>query len=485
MLEQDVEKIIEWQGSIFTFIKDIWGLVPQRRGQAFIKGKHITWQQVEILLRVERAIRGEASNRISVSSGHGVGKTAVLCWIILWYLFCFLDSQVPCTAPSSQQMHDILWKELSIWLKRMPKDIQDKFEWQTSYVRVTENPEAWFARARTAKKENPEALAGVHGDHVLFAIDEASGVPEEIYNTAEGSLTGENVFVIMISNPTSLLGYFYDSHHGDKKNWQTLKLNSEESPIVEEGYIERIAEKHGEKSDEYRIRVKGVFPREDSKDDKGYVPLLMKSDIKRVQNDEFVGKKRLGVDVAGEGDDKSAWVVRDRFRAEIVDKELKSTPKSVARKTLSVMRREEVLAEDTTIDSFGEGADAIKEIALEGKDVNGVNVGRPAKDPDKYINIRAEAYWALKQWIRKGGELVDNTAWDELLTIRYKRQGAKIKIMSKEDMGKAGIPSPDFADALMFTFVEPDDETTPQQEAKVRGKRNERTSGRRSDLGLS
>ena len=162
---------------------------------------------------VERALRKESPNRISVASGHGVGKTAVLAWLIIWFLWCFKEAQAPCTAPTSEQMHDILWKELSVWIRKMPEDAQSKFEWTTGYLRIVEHPEAWFARARTARKENPEALAGVHADHVLMVADEASGVLEEIYKTAEGSMTGPNVLVILISNPTRTEGFFYETHN--------------------------------------------------------------------------------------------------------------------------------------------------------------------------------------------------------------------------------------------------------------------------------
>ena len=108
-------------------------------------------------------------------------------------------------------MYDVLWKELVKWLKLMPEQIQGLYEWSNTYIRVKERPETWFARAKTARKEAPEALAGVHGDYVMFVIDEASGVPEEIFNTAEGALTSSDILVIMISNPTRLIGYFYEA----------------------------------------------------------------------------------------------------------------------------------------------------------------------------------------------------------------------------------------------------------------------------------
>jgi len=451
------------QKSPLFFIKKMWGIEPERDNKKFVKGKHISWQQHDILLAVEEAING-GKNRISVASGHGVGKSTALSWLILWFLFCYKDAQIPCTAPTSEQMHDILWKELALWLGRMPEPIQGLYELTAGYLRVKERSDTWFARAKTARKESPEALAGVHGDWVMFIIDEASGVPDEIFRTAEGALTGDKVLVIMISNPTRLLGYFYDSHHSDSANWQIFSLNSEESPLVNPKFVKRIADQHGVDSDEYRIRVQGLFPKEDSIDDQGYVPLLVETDLKEASVKELIGGKRMGVDPSGEGDDETVWAARDNFKARLEAVEKISTPKTIAAKTLTLIEQEQIDGKDTTIDNFGDGANVPQEIALaEGPTkkirVNGVNVGDPAIENERFLNLRAEAYWRLREWVKKGGEFVDLAKWKvELLSIRYRRTGtgSKIQIMDKRTMKKLGFKSPNKVDALMLTFCEPE-----------------------------
>lgn len=451
----DVEIFKRFQKSPIFFIESVWGLTPERDNSKFIKGKHISWQQHDILLAVERAINGQGKRRITVKSGHGIGKSAVLSWLLLWYLFCYKDAQIPCTAPTSEQMHDVLWKEVAKWLNLMPEPIKAKFQWQAGYVRVIESPETWFARAKTARKENPEALAGVHGDFVMFLIDEASGVPEEIFNTAEGALTSENILIIMISNPTRLIGYFYDSHNKDQDHWQGLSFSSEESPLVERRYVERIIQKHGQESDEYRIRVLGQFPRQDAMDDKGYVPLFNENDIRIAEIEELIGPRRMGIDPSGEGDDKTVWVVRDNFKAKVAAVEKTSDPKSIARKTLTLLEFYGVKGEDAWLDNFGVGANVAQELALAGIKIKAVNVGDKSDD-EMYLNKRAEACYREKQWFRNGGELVDHKGWDEILTIRYRKElNGKMKIMSKLDMKKEGLKSPDHQDALMMTFVEP------------------------------
>lgn len=461
--KQEEKKIISnWQRNPLEFVCEVWKLKPQKKGQIFEKDKHITWQQVEILEAVGRAIRGEDKKRISIRSGHGIGKSATLSWLLLWYLYCFPDSQVPCTAPTSDQMFDVLWKEASKWWQKMPDLMKAKYDFSSDHIRFKESPETWFARAKTARKENPEALAGVHGDFVMFLVDEASGVPDEIFATGEGALTNKNIIYVMISNPTRLIGYFYDSHNRDKDAWQALHFNSEESPIVDRSFVDRIIQKHGLDSDEYRVRVRGEFPKADAVDTKGYVPLLVQSDIHIAVTDKLIGSLRMGIDPSGEGDDETIWVVRDRFRAIVAASQKLSNPKSIAQMTLSLMSLFGVNPEDVWIDNFGIGANVAQELAFAGTQqkpirVNGVNVGEKAQDSERFLNLRAEGSWRMREWCKQGGELVrdDGTLETQLLCLRYRPElNGKLRIMSKEDMRHEGLGSPDRADALMLTFVE-------------------------------
>lgn len=490
---KDVEKIREWQASPLPFIFDMWGLKPQPLKESyqqqfkelidsislenydpdwskqvkvdwfedFEKGKNITWQQFLFFTAVELAIAGKAPRRITVESGHGTGKSSSLSMLIIWYLFCHKHAQIPCTAPSSDQMYDVLWKEIMVWIMKIRiQAFQELIEWTTTHIRMKEAPEVWFARAKTARKEAPEALAGIHGTYVMMVVDEASGVPEEIYKTAEGALTNEIILVVLMSNHTRLIGYYHASHTSDKQNWQCLRFNSEESPIVDWSYVERIATKHGKDSDEYRIRVLGMSPKEDAIDDRGYVPLLKETDLHFCDDIGTLRSPRLGVDPAGEGRDTTAWVARDKFRAKILAEEKKSTGKSIAQKTTTFVDYLDMHEHEVTVDMFGEGAKSVVELTWAKKDVWGVNVGEPALDTDRFLNLRAEAFWRLREWLRSGGELVRDDRWQELLNIRFKRNlRGKIQIMSKDEMRKEGIPSPNIADALMLTFCRTDNTT--------------------------
>lgn len=486
----DIEIFQRFQESPIFFVEKMWGLIPQPvkpeyavlvkqlvvegrlkevKGayfEPFIKNRHLTWQQWLLLLAVEIALRG-GKRRISARSGHGTGKSCTLSWLILWFLFCFKDAQVPCTAPTSNQMHDILWKEIALWLKRMPKEVQNKYEWSSEYIKIKESPETWFARARTASKDNSEALAGVHGDHVMAVVDEASGVEDAIFNTAEGALTGPNVLVILISNGTRLVGYFFDTHHSDAHNWQTLGFDAEESPIVDRAFVNRIAEKNGKDSDEYSIRVKGGFGKEEGVDDQGYVPLLVEADLRNAVDETIKGRIRLGIDPAGDGGDKMAQVARDHFKAKTLTLEDKSTPKSIASHAVGHIKAYGISGDDVGVDNFGIGANVAMEIALADQNkpirVTALNVGDDAEDGERFFDRRAELAWRMREWIKAGGEVVQLDKWqEELLSLRYRRTTgkiAKIQLMSKTVMKKLGLnhgKSPNRVDALMLTFLSPE-----------------------------
>ncbi len=480
----DKQLIRSWIVSPIKFIEDIWGIVPQpvkpeyqlevqafieagdwknieeKFFDNFIKDKHITWQQWVMLLPVERWAQGKGKGKISIVSGHGTGKSSSLSWVILWFLFCFMDAQVGATAPTSAQIHDVLWKELALWLGKMPEAVKELYEYSGEYVRIKERSDTWFARARTASKDAPEAMAGLHGEHVLIVGDEASGIPDEIYRSAEGSLTGENTLVIFISNGTRNLGYFYDTHNNDKENWETMSFSSEDSPIVEEDYVQRMIEKYGRESDEFKIRVSGWFPNSEQMDDKGWIPLLNDKDVAQVSDNlPFIGEVKMGIDPSGEGDDTTRWVIRDRFQARVVHSEATSNEKGIARKTYQIMQEYEVKPDNVVCDNFGVGANVAKELLLLDHlcAIISVNWGEKAEDESVYLNKRAECCFRGREWLIRGGAVSGDELKREVLSFPYKNNlGGRKQIMDKPNLKKRLGRSPDRGDAFFLTFYNRD-----------------------------
>lgn len=455
----------EWFGD-YDYDKKEW------KWYSFEKGKNLTWQQWLFLLSVEKWKKKEAYGLISAVSGRGVGKSRTLAILVLWFLFCHPDAQVPCTAPTADQMYDVLWKEIRMCIESMAPALKKMFIWESQYIRIAESPNTWFARAKTASKENPEALSGVHSDWVMAAVDEGSAVPEPIFIAAQGIMTSPNVLFVMISNGTRRNGFFFDSHHKDRRMWQNLQFNSEESPIVDKAYINTMDEKYGRDTDEFRVNIGGTFPKEDAMDDKNYIALMSERHIRSINvNDiEYQKDAILGVDPAGEGDNETAWVVRDAFLAQKVKLEKVSTAKSIAQITMTLATKYNINPSNIIVDSFGSGADVAKEIAIITKgrwNVQTVNVGELSENEvdsnhpdvpnkrDLYLNKRAEMYWLAKLWLERGGQIVtDKKFTDQLMNVRFKRNiKGKIQIMPKPDMRKLGILSPDIADAFALTFL--------------------------------
>ena len=478
----DLELYKSWQKSPIAFIGAMWNLKPQpykeeykdaiellietaqwqefrpEYFEPFVKGKHLTWQQWVILLMVEHGLKG-GTKKNSIVGGHGFGKSTDISWLTLWYLFCFKDAQVGATAPTSQQIHDVLWKEVALWLGKMPEPIKGLYEWTSGYIRIKERPDTWFARARTAGKDNPEAMAGLHGDYVFLLVDEASGVDDVIFRSAEGSLTGENTLVILISNGTRNEGYFYNTHHSDKDNWNTVCFDSEESPIVEADYVSRMEGLYSRESDEFKIRVKGKFPSSEMMGDGGWIPLITDKQITQVSdNVPFIGKKTMGIDPSGEGDDSSIWVCRDRFQARVVGNETTSNEKTVAKKTNDIAKELEIKPEDITTDGFGIGMNVSKELLLLDHEmaIQSINWGEKTED-EVYANRKAELCFRGRDWLIKGGAIAGDELKRDILSYKYKNQlnGKKI-MMPKVDQKKLLGRSPDRGDAFFLSFMNKD-----------------------------
>ena len=194
----------------------------------------------------------------SVRSGHGVGKSAVEAWSVLWFICTRPFPKIPCTAPTEHQLMDVLWAEISKWMRNNPA-FKDELIWTNEKLYMRGHPEEWFAVPRTAT--NPEALQGFHSEHVLYIIDEASGVSDKVFEPVLGAMTGEDAKLLMMGNPTRLSGFFYDSHHKSRGEYSAIHIDGRDSAHVSKQFVEKIIKMFGEDSDVFRVRVAGEFPK--------------------------------------------------------------------------------------------------------------------------------------------------------------------------------------------------------------------------------
>ena len=295
----------------------------------------------------------------------------------------------------------------------------------------------------------------------MIIADEASWVPDEIFETAMSAMTNPNFIFLMISNPTRLEWYFYKSFTDNIETFQTLSFNSEESPIVDRWFVNNIIDDYGKDSDQYRVRVLWEFPKAWLIDDKGWIPLFDPNEITLVTDEqasyEVTEFDKLWIDPSGNWKDFSSFVARNNFYAKRVAREQKSTEKSVAQKAIQIQSLLPRLKDDQIYyDNFGVGANVWVELAKEWVMARGINVWNQADDNVTFLNKRAECYWRLKKECKQWFKLIGTAReWSDLLMIKYKRTTkGQIRIMDKEEMRKEFGKSPDDADALMLTFWE-------------------------------
>ena len=197
------------------------------------------------------------SPRVAAKSGHGVGKSALLSWVILWYLIT-RPCRIVCTANSANQLNQVLWSEIQKWARKMPKGLQSQLEITSDKITVKGVDSS--CHARVSRKENPEALQGFHHERLLFVIDECSGVDDIVFEVAQGALSTAGSKILMVGNPTRNSGYFYDAFNRNSHRWHKMTVSCEDADYVSEDFIEDMKQQYGEDSSTFAIRVKGEFP---------------------------------------------------------------------------------------------------------------------------------------------------------------------------------------------------------------------------------
>lgn len=282
---------------------------PELFGREVCRFEPDTWQQL-VFRDIARA------NKVTVRSGQGVGKTGCEAVLALWFLTCFPYSRVVATAPTKQQLNDVLWAEISKWQSKSPL-LKAVLKWKKTKVEVSGNEERWFATARTATK--PENMQGFHEDNMLFIVDEASGVADPIMEAILGTLSGANNKLLMCGNPTRTSGAFYDSHNSDRGLYKCHRVSSRESSRTNKENIAALDRKYGKDSNAVRIRVDGEFPKQED-DVFISIELVERSAAAEFEEPKVPSLIHIGCDVARFGDDKTVIGYKVNEKAEIYRK---------------------------------------------------------------------------------------------------------------------------------------------------------------------
>lgn len=374
------------------------------------------------------------------------------------FLFTRPFPKVVCTAPTRDQLYNILWPEISKWLKRSPL-LDELFEWQKTKVVLRSAPERCFATARTAAK--PENLAGFHEDHLLFVLDEASGIDDSIFEVVGGALTGGDNKLVMCGNPTKNSGFFKRAFFEDREFYHTMKISSMNSGRVSSTYCQRLIKQYGEDSDVVRVRVLGEFPKAEAD---GVIPLeLVEAAIAR--DPDYSGELVIGVDVARQGNDLTVVAARLGDSLLPLQKwqhaDLMTTCGRVLHTTKELMTEYKLKHAVINVDDTGLGAgvtDRLREVLSENNlngTVHACHNGAKARD-NRYANFVTECYFALRDRFVDGNITLprDDELVAELTTRKFNVNSSDKIILEPKDGYKRRIGhSPDRADAVALAYA--------------------------------
>lgn len=446
-------------------------LVPIYSKDRFMNLRHVPRpQHIRSVTQAEvgpaLCIKVAAEDGLFVLEGYKVThNTTLLSWAVIWFSLTRQPFKIPCTAPAGATLNSALWPEIGKWRRQLHPTLAAMLNHTSARLELVGSNGGSFAEARTSRQDQPEALQGFHEDNLLFIVDEASGVPDIVFQVGEGSLSTEGAKIMLAGNPNRTTGYFWDAFNprpGQRQRWKTRTVPSWESTRVSRDWLEDMKEKYGTHSPIYQIRVAGEFP---ETDDFVLIPRhVIEAAVRRGRDMERPQGKAIiwGVDVARQGNDQTAVAKRSGpALLEPVETwhgfDLMQSSGRVMRMyddTPAAERPKEIC-----IDVIGVGAGLYDRLKEQGLPVTPVNVSERAEDSGRYFNRRSELWFKTKDWLSQPETSIpeDPLLEAELGTPQYQiMSNGKEKVEPKEDTKKRlgeGGRSPDSADALVLTLA--------------------------------
>lgn len=408
---------------------------------------------------------------ISIMSGQGPGKDAWLSWFMIWFLFCFPNVLIPCTARGHAQLKNILWSEVGRWLNKQDiegnylvvQDIREAIVVQGDKIFMKAlGGNKNFAFPKTANpKDSPEAQAGTlygyHDDYMAIIIDEAAHVLDPVFKPLEGTLTKPVNFILLAFNPVKRTGFAIESQRGEfSDKWVKLHWDAEESELVTKDHIEYMAGRHGRNSNTFRTLVKGLPPiaEEGALIPDDWVWAAVERELTPADDDPMIG----GLDVGG-GGDNSILTIRHGLR--VIKQEKFSSPNTDDVTSWACKKYEEYELDALGIDNIGIGSGVYGRMKNLGYRVRSVDARRKARNEERFDNIRAELWWTAREIFEAGTIQIpkDQDLMEELWCPHFDREGKKIKVELKSVMRKRldKSRSPNNADSLLISLYLKDD----------------------------
>lgn len=394
----------------------------------------------------------DAVVQIAVASGHGIGKSALVSWIINWWLSTRVNPQAVITANTGEQLESKTWREVSLWTSRLINS--HWFDITATKICQKENAATWFAKALKWSAENPEAFAGTHANHVLVIFDEASAIDDVIWETTEGALTSGECLWVCFGNPTRNTGRFRECFGRQRHRWITQQIDSREVEISNKEILNQWIEDHGEDSDFVKVRVRGVFP---SSGDKQFIPTDLveaAQERKYLPQDYQKAPIIVGVDPSYFGDDSSVILIRQGIHVHEIRRFREVDGIQLAGYVAQAIA--EYRGDYCFVDANGIGASCVDQLKALRQEFIAVYNQAAAQDKHTYANKRVESWGLMREWLKIGSIPADNQLRDDLIGPEVGYTGKNQYILEpKEKMRKRGLSSPDNADALAITFAYP------------------------------
>lgn len=415
------------------------------------------WQQDILSAIRDGLLTPNEAIRIAVASGHGIGKSALVAWLILWSIMTHEDAKGVVTANTETQLKTKTWAEVAKWHRRCLGCHLFQLTATALFSKDPIHAKTWRIDMVPWSERNTEAFAGLHneGKRVMLFFDEASAIPDAIWEVAEGALTDRNTQIIWccFGNPTQNSGRFKGCFGRFKHRWKTWQIDARSCRLTNKAQIRQWIDDYGEDSDFCRVRIRGIFPRAAANQ-------FISSEAVAVCRDYraegyHTAPKIMGVDVARFGEDQTVFSRRQGRKVFPMLKFRGLDTSQVAAQLMACMRQWAPQA--VFIDGVGVGGGVVDQCRALGYDVIEVNAGSTADDKVKYLNLRAEMWDRMRAAIQVGLELPEDPELAMDLTgVQYQFTAKQqIQLEKKESMKSRGLGSPDCADALALTYARP------------------------------
>lgn len=404
------------------------------------------------LLTIEDAIR------IARASGHGIGKSALVSWLILWAISTKVDTRGIVTANTDTQLRTKTWPELSKWYHLF---IAKEFFHLTATAIYSSDPDhekTWRIDAIPWSKSNPEAFAGLHnaGKRIMVVFDEASAIDDVIWEVMEGALSDENTEIIWCAfgNPTRNVGRFRECFRKYRHRWNGKQIDSSKVKQTNKAQIKKWIEDYGWDSDFVKVRVRGEFP---SSSATQFIPshLIDAARDKKINGMHFTfAPVIISLDSAWNGDEIVIYMRQGLFSKMLAT--YRNIQNDITLAGYLAQFEDQYKADAVFIDfGYGTGVKSAGD-SMGRKHWQLIPFGSSSTKPG-FKNKRAEMYGDIKQWLQDGGCLPDDAViCEELASPEYEvLLSGEILLESKKDMQARGVPSPNRADALALTFAFP------------------------------